>query len=77
MVSAGGDDGIASTEMFGGGLAAGAGNTGRRAACTANRSAADLVRRYPALYTASTAAALNATRPFDNFLWGLLSDTQR
>ena len=49
--------------------ACGAGIAGRRAdACTANRSAADFVRRYPAVYTASTAAEPSATRPFATFL---------
>jgi len=49
---------------------------GRRAmACNANRSAADFVRKYPAVYTASTAAELSATKLFDTFLWEPLSDT--
>ena len=50
--------------------------TGRRtAACSANRSAADRVRMYPAVYTASTAAELNATRLLATFLWEWLLDT--
>jgi len=44
-------------------------------ACNANRSAADFVRKYPAVYTASTAAELSATKLFDTFLWEPLSDT--
>jgi len=69
--------GIAGVDMFCGPLVAEAGITGRRAAaCTANRSAADFVRRYPAVYTASTAAELSATRLFDTFLWEPLSDTR-
>ena len=67
-------EGLASTAV--GDEAEGAGIAGRRAdACTANRSAADFVRRYPAVYTASTAAEPNATRPFATFLWEPLSDT--
>jgi hypothetical protein len=57
--------------------AAGAGATGgrRTAAWIAKRSAADFVRRYPAVYTASTVAELNATRLLATFLCEPLSDT--
>lgn len=56
---------------------AGAGVAGgrRTAAWTAKRSAADFVRRYPAVYTASTAAELSATRLLATFLCEPLSDT--
>lgn len=60
----------------GGAVTAGAGITGRRvSAWRVKRSAADLVRRYPAVYTARTAAELSATRVFETFLWELWSDT--
>ena len=72
MLSA--DEGAVSIAV--GAEACGAGIAGRRAdACTANRSAADFVRRYPAVYTARTAAEPSATRPFATFLWDPLSDT--
>ena len=61
----------ASIGLLGGEAVEGAGITGlRAAACTVKRSAADFVRTYPAVYTASTAAELSATRPFETFLWG-------
>ena len=54
----------------------GAGAAGRRSsACTANRSAADFVRAYPAAYTASTAAELSARRLLATFLLDPVSDT--
>ena len=72
MLSA--DEGAVSIAV--GAEACGAGIAGRRAdACTANRSAADFVRRYPAVYTARTAAEPSATRLFATFLWDPLSDT--
>jgi hypothetical protein len=76
-VGSAGAAGSARVEVSARPLVAGPGIAGRRAsACTANRSAADFVRMYPAEYTASTAAELSATRLFDTFLWGPLSDTR-
>jgi hypothetical protein len=70
---------VAARESIDGGAAEmGAGMAGRRtAACSANRSAADRVRMYPAVYTASTAAELSATRLLATFLWEWLLDTCR
>jgi hypothetical protein len=57
-------------DAIGAAVRSGAGTAGLRwAASTVNRSAADRVRRYPAVYTASTAAELKVTRLFAIFLF--------
>jgi len=61
--------------IFDGAACAGVTDGRRTAAWTAKRSAADFVRRYPAVYTASTAAELSATRLLATFLCEPLSDT--
>ena len=74
--TAGTSRGAGGRSVLSGAALGGAGIAGLRpAACTANRSAAVLVRTYPAAYTASTAAELNATRLFATFLFEPFSDT--